>query len=145
MVSMVKVEDYVKAKTQFQSKINQTCSFCFKVFGKVSKRILHETTQHGGQGRDFVCNDCETKFTNKNALVYHWMKNHGGGAVPKIICEVCKESFTSKVSLKEHREANHKDSTVLSCENFHIEIKFVEAHEVASPEGQSEFKLSSEF
>lgn len=115
-IPIIKVDDYIKAKSEAKSKIEKTCSQCYKVFGKVSKRIAHETTQHGDQVRDFACNDCEEKFSNKNALIYHWTINHDSESVPKIMCEVCNECFISKVSLKEHRETTHKDSNILKCD-----------------------------
>ena len=107
-------EDCVRAKKDFQSQVNHTCAYCLKVFGEVYKRKIHENTQHEGKRKEFVCNDCEKTFTNRNALESHWISKHG--AAPKIICEVCRNSFSSKSSLKEHRETYHNDSDRVNCD-----------------------------
>ena len=108
------VKDYMKAKADFKSQLFLTCAFCLKMFGKESKRKIHEKTLHLGQGRDFKCNNCEKTYTNENALIYHFNAKHNDAS--KITCEICLDTFASKNSLKEHRLTHHKDTNPHSCD-----------------------------
>lgn len=86
-----------KGKTKADDFENENkvvnCNVCSETFSSKSDLLLHKTNDHAKK-KNYSCQNCKTKFVDKNSLVAHNFANHfvEGMARPKeYICEVSIE------------------------------------------------------
>ena len=117
-----------------QTKLNNKCNSCDKLFPRKSKLIAHMQSVHSTD-RPEACHLCSKNYKTKSDLTKH-LKLHGIGS--DFSCDIydCDLTFKYKKNLIKHKQADHgldKDKLICSeCSisfehyrklNYHMEMK----------------------
>ena len=133
--SVVTVSDFRRAELEMIKNEERTCQICFKKCEDKRARKKHEVKTHLSKTqKNFPCTKCEKRYSNKNALNYHYRTVHEKKkSCPEekkdeetFQCEDCDQIFSVGKSLVRHMKLVHRytdknldyaptDNDILSC------------------------------
>ena len=105
--SIVTVEDFKNTESNIKSTEARTCSVCLVKCQDNFGRIKHEETVHEGKEKQFKCDQCDSRYSNTNALNYHKESYHGLGI--KFTCNLCGLKCSSDKIFLRHKESVHDE------------------------------------
>ena len=96
----------------FETKDDETCSSCFKIFATKYVRKKHEQEAH--KERKQKCSICSRSFQSKISLDHH-IKTYHDSSIQTFKCSVCEKILSTQQILKRHIQTVHEKET-FSCE-----------------------------
>lgn len=103
-------------KLKFETVDENTCEICYKQLTSQRSLALHKTLIHSKPNTVFKhhCTKCLKGFRNKEILLQHDYKEHGGEKV-KNLCNICGKDFSNKYRMINHIKTKHEKSISQVC------------------------------